>query len=140
MFMRFQVLVLDEADEMLNKGFREQIYDIYRCAAGLRGLCTTQTENDDLRLHRSCHLPTLRCMVTSFLLVFRVNSTHGRHRIVAAHSYSHLATCHVGSILSPDSACCPDILSDCDAPSAVTCRRRRRWCSSARRCRTRCWR
>ena len=29
-----QVLVLDEADEMLNKGFREQIYDIYRCVAG----------------------------------------------------------------------------------------------------------
>ena len=28
-----KVLVLDEADEMLNKGFREQIYDIYRCAA-----------------------------------------------------------------------------------------------------------
>jgi ATP-dependent RNA helicase len=25
-----QTLVLDEADEMLNKGFREQIYDVYR--------------------------------------------------------------------------------------------------------------
>ena len=23
-------LVLDEADEMLNKGFKEQIYDVYR--------------------------------------------------------------------------------------------------------------
>ena len=27
---QIKVLVLDEADEMLNKGFREQIYDIYR--------------------------------------------------------------------------------------------------------------
>lgn len=26
----FQMLVLDEADEMLNKGFKEQIYDVYR--------------------------------------------------------------------------------------------------------------
>lgn len=26
-----KVLVLDEADEMLAKGFREQIYDVYRC-------------------------------------------------------------------------------------------------------------
>lgn len=26
-----QMLVIDEADEMLNKGFKEQIYDIYRC-------------------------------------------------------------------------------------------------------------
>lgn len=25
-----QMLVIDEADEMLNKGFKEQIYDIYR--------------------------------------------------------------------------------------------------------------
>ncbi len=25
-----KVLILDEADEMLNKGFKEQIYDIYR--------------------------------------------------------------------------------------------------------------
>ena len=25
-----QILVLDEADEMLNKGFKEQIYDVYR--------------------------------------------------------------------------------------------------------------
>ena len=25
-----KILVLDEADEMLNKGFREQIYDVYR--------------------------------------------------------------------------------------------------------------
>jgi hypothetical protein len=25
-----KTLVLDEADEMLNKGFKEQIYDIYR--------------------------------------------------------------------------------------------------------------
>jgi len=25
-----KVLVLDEADEMLNKGFKEQIYDVYR--------------------------------------------------------------------------------------------------------------
>lgn len=25
-----KALVLDEADEMLNKGFREQIYDVYR--------------------------------------------------------------------------------------------------------------
>lgn len=25
-----RMLVLDEADEMLNKGFKEQIYDIYR--------------------------------------------------------------------------------------------------------------
>lgn len=25
-----QMLVLDEADEMLNKGFKEQIYDVYR--------------------------------------------------------------------------------------------------------------
>lgn len=25
-----KMLVLDEADEMLNKGFKEQIYDIYR--------------------------------------------------------------------------------------------------------------
>ncbi len=25
------ILVLDEADEMLNRGFKEQIYDIYRC-------------------------------------------------------------------------------------------------------------
>ncbi len=33
-FMHIQVLVLDEADEMLNKGFREQIYDIYRCVSG----------------------------------------------------------------------------------------------------------
>ena len=24
------MLVLDEADEMLNKGFKEQIYDVYR--------------------------------------------------------------------------------------------------------------
>jgi hypothetical protein len=24
------MLILDEADEMLNKGFKEQIYDIYR--------------------------------------------------------------------------------------------------------------
>ena len=27
---RIKVLVLDEADEMLNKGFKEQIYDVYR--------------------------------------------------------------------------------------------------------------
>jgi superfamily II DNA/RNA helicase len=27
-----KVLVLDEADEMLAQGFREQIYDVYRCA------------------------------------------------------------------------------------------------------------
>lgn len=26
-----KMLVIDEADEMLNKGFKEQIYDIYRC-------------------------------------------------------------------------------------------------------------
>lgn len=25
-----KMLVLDEADEMLNKGFKEQIYDVYR--------------------------------------------------------------------------------------------------------------
>lgn len=25
-----KTLVLDEADEMLNKGFKEQIYDVYR--------------------------------------------------------------------------------------------------------------
>lgn len=25
-----KMLVIDEADEMLNKGFKEQIYDIYR--------------------------------------------------------------------------------------------------------------
>lgn len=25
-----KLLVLDEADEMLNKGFKEQIYDVYR--------------------------------------------------------------------------------------------------------------
>ena len=25
-----KTLILDEADEMLNKGFKEQIYDIYR--------------------------------------------------------------------------------------------------------------
>lgn len=25
-----KMLVLDEADEMLNKGFKEQLYDIYR--------------------------------------------------------------------------------------------------------------
>ena len=31
---QIKTLVLDEADEMLNKGFREQIYDIYRCAGG----------------------------------------------------------------------------------------------------------
>jgi len=24
------MLILDEADEMLNKGFKEQIYDVYR--------------------------------------------------------------------------------------------------------------
>lgn len=28
-----KILVLDEADEMLSKGFKEQIYDVYRCAA-----------------------------------------------------------------------------------------------------------
>lgn len=27
--------VIDEADEMLNKGFKEQIYDIYRCVPSL---------------------------------------------------------------------------------------------------------
>jgi ATP-dependent RNA helicase len=27
-----KMLVIDEADEMLNKGFKDQIYDIYRCA------------------------------------------------------------------------------------------------------------
>ena len=26
-----KILVLDEADEMLSKGFKEQIYDVYRC-------------------------------------------------------------------------------------------------------------
>lgn len=25
-----KMLILDEADEMLNKGFKEQIYDVYR--------------------------------------------------------------------------------------------------------------
>ena len=25
-----KILILDEADEMLNKGFKEQIYDVYR--------------------------------------------------------------------------------------------------------------
>jgi superfamily II DNA/RNA helicase len=25
------MLVLDEADEMLNRGFKEQVYNIYRC-------------------------------------------------------------------------------------------------------------
>lgn len=29
-FVPLQMLVIDEADEMLNKGFKEQIYDIYR--------------------------------------------------------------------------------------------------------------
>lgn len=33
-----KVLVLDEADEMLAKGFREQIYDVYRCVLNGSGL------------------------------------------------------------------------------------------------------
>ena len=39
-----KVLVLDEADEMLAKGFREQIYDVYRCPrrAGPAGTCTSR--------------------------------------------------------------------------------------------------
>ena len=32
---QIKTLVLDEGDEMLNKGFKEQIYDIYRCGSGL---------------------------------------------------------------------------------------------------------
>jgi DEAD/DEAH box helicase len=35
-----KVLVLDEADEMLAKGFREQIYDVYRCACRGSGFRT----------------------------------------------------------------------------------------------------
>ena len=27
---QIKMLVMDEADEMLNKGFKEQVYDIYR--------------------------------------------------------------------------------------------------------------
>jgi superfamily II DNA/RNA helicase len=32
-----KMLVLDEADEMLNKGFKEQIYDVYRYPLWQRG-------------------------------------------------------------------------------------------------------
>lgn len=32
-----KMLVIDEADEMLNKGFKEQIYDIYRCVRARAG-------------------------------------------------------------------------------------------------------
>lgn len=33
-----KILVLDEADEMLAKGFREQIYDVYRWVGPQAGL------------------------------------------------------------------------------------------------------
>ena len=46
---QIKVLVLDEADEMLNKGFREQIYDIYRCAVvSIVGLQQLETATGSL--------------------------------------------------------------------------------------------
>ena len=48
---QIKVLVLDEADEMLNKGFREQIYDIYRCAVmATLGLSPAFSNRKPLRL------------------------------------------------------------------------------------------
>ncbi len=45
---QIKVLVLDEADEMLNKGFREQIYDIYRC---IRACCFGLSRLETAKAH-----------------------------------------------------------------------------------------
>ena len=42
-----KVLVLDEADEMLAKGFREQIYDVYRCVLSGLGLGSVLCSQDE---------------------------------------------------------------------------------------------
>ncbi len=49
-----KVLILDEADEMLNKGFKEQIYDIYRHlppSTQVCVLCTCFVLTHSLTLH-----------------------------------------------------------------------------------------
>ena len=62
-----KVLVLDEADEMLNKGFREQIYDIYRCDWALALRCNemaTMSTHSKSRVHMSpCGIRRLREVV-----------------------------------------------------------------------------
>jgi Superfamily II DNA and RNA helicases len=39
-----KMLVLDEADEMLNKGFKEQIYDVYRYLPPATQVITIQSK------------------------------------------------------------------------------------------------
>ncbi len=39
-----KMLVLDEADEMLNKGFKEQIYDVYRYLPPATQVCYRLTQ------------------------------------------------------------------------------------------------
>jgi superfamily II DNA/RNA helicase len=40
-----KAMVLDEADEMLSRGFKEQIYDIYRCVNDDAGRTCTHIRN-----------------------------------------------------------------------------------------------
>ena len=55
-----KMLVLDEADEMLNKGFKEQIYDVYRylppATQVLTHSCNTHLRNTHTCKAHACNM------------------------------------------------------------------------------------
>ena len=43
-----KIFVLDEADEMLSRGFKDQIYDIFRTLPGNIQVCTIEAHNNNV--------------------------------------------------------------------------------------------
>ena len=54
-----RLLVLDEADEMLSKGFRDQIYDVYRYLPPETQVCLGQAEVEQQSMVLVAHLPQM---------------------------------------------------------------------------------
>eukprot|EP00952_Eustigmatos_sp_NYUAD-ZCMA_P003247 14208-Eustigmatos_ZCMA.PRE.1 len=67
------MLVIDEADEMLNRGFKEQIYDIYRCPGGVSGFSVAFIDHPASRLCRYLP-PTTQVVLISATLPQEVST------------------------------------------------------------------